>query len=139
MKAPLFALLLAAPSSCVLAAEVPGCFVGRWKSNEAKTLEDMRRHPEVTAKARALFENNFFGRLVLVISPRHSAGYLEGKQSPVDMTFEVNDVVEAGPAHMVLRTKLMGVTSTQKWFCEGEEIYGLTSRWEFREYFSRLP
>lgn len=55
----------------------PNCFLGRWKSDEALTLEDMRKHPELSSKAKTLFENNFFGKLIAIFGPRSYGSYFE--------------------------------------------------------------
>lgn len=112
-------LLLAALffSRSALAVDVPNCFVGRWKSDEALTLEDMRKHPEVTEKALLLFEKNFFGRLVLVFGPRYAGGYLEGEQSRKELSFQRVDVIDMGPDWAILRSKLLGVEQYQGWHC----------------------
>jgi len=120
-------------------AGIPECFVGRWKSDEALTLEDMRKHPEVTEKARAIFERNFFGSLVLVFGPSYGGGYLEGEQTRANLSFEKFDVMERETNRITVRTHTLGVEQHQQWFCESGRIYTLVSRWEFREYFSPLP
>jgi len=130
--------LISMPLSAV-SADIPECFVGRWKSDEALTLEDMRKHPEVTEKVRAIFENKFFGSLVLVFGPGYGGGYLEGEQTRTDIPFERFDVMGRGTDWVILRTRTLGAELHQQWFCEGGRIYVLTSKWEFREYFSPLP
>jgi hypothetical protein len=120
-------------------AGIPECFVGRWQSNEALTLEDMRKHPEVTEKARAIFEKMLFGSLVLVFGPGYGGWYLEGEQTRADISFEKFDVMERGTNWVTLRTHILGVENHQQWFCESGRIYTLVSKWEFREYFSPLP
>jgi hypothetical protein len=134
-------VLLAIASLPVLcSAQVPECFVGRWKSDEARTLADMRKHPEVSEKARALFENKkFFGRLVLIFGPRHVGSYFEGEQSPDHVSFERVDVVASGRNSLTLRSRASGEEMLQKWACEDGRIYAVVTRWEFREYFSPLP
>jgi hypothetical protein len=123
----------------VLSAAIPDCFIGRWKSDEALTLQDMRKHPEVTEKAKALFENKFFGRLVLVNGPNYGGGYLEGEQTPADLSFEKYDVAERGTNWVTFRSRTLGIVQLQRWVCEEGRIYAMVSRWEFREYFSPLP
>lgn len=139
MSRTVAALLLFFAASFSDAAELPQCFLGLWKSDEALTLADMQQHPEVTEKARSLFEKHFFGRLVLIFGKRFSGGYFEGEQARSELTLETHEIVEAGPNHAVLRTELMGGKLTSQWFCEGELIYTLVTKWEFREYFTRVP
>jgi hypothetical protein len=98
----------------------------------------MHKHPEVTPGPRAMLEKKFFGRLILLIGPRHSGGYLEGEESPSSIIFETNNIVDSGPKYFVFRTESMGYVTDQKWFCERGQIYTLVSKWEFHEYFSPL-
>jgi hypothetical protein len=120
-------------------ADIPECFVGRWKSNEALTLEDMRKHPEVTEKAKATFENKLFGHLVLVFGPGYGGGYLEGEQTRENLSFQRFDVMERGTNWVTLRIRTLGVEQHRQRFCDSGRIYVLVSRWEFREYFLPLP
>ncbi len=117
---------------------IPQCLLGRWKSDEARTLAEVRLNPEVTPQARAVFENGLLGKLVIIFGPRWSGGYLEGRQDRSTISFEPYDVVESSAAGVALRTQVQGVTLTNRWFCEGNAIYTLTTRWGIREYFSPL-
>lgn len=121
------------------AESIPECFMGRWKSDEALTLQDMRKHPEVTEKAKILFENHFFGRLVLIIGPRYSGAYFDGERDSPTIPFELNDVVERGADWVTLRDRTLGIVQEQRWVCEEGRIYALVSKWQFKEYFSPLP
>jgi len=127
-------LLFAAAQTCAY-GQVPECFVGRWKSDEALTLADMRKHPEVTEKARALFENKFFGRLILIFGARRVGSYFE-EQGLAELTFKPVDAVATGPKSMTLRGPNEGLV---QWACEDGRIYAVVTRWEFREYFLPLP
>jgi len=118
------------------AAELPDCFLGRWRSNEALTLADMRKHPEVTPKARALFEAGFFGRLVLVNTRTRSGGYFDSEKDRKSLALEPIQVASSTPTSAVIRTDLVGTAQDTEWFCEGATIYALVSRWKFREYFT---
>lgn len=82
MKTSAIALATVLASLPAFAMDPPACFFGRWKSDETLTLADMRKHPEVTEKARALFESKFFGRLVLINGSRNSGTYFEDISSP---------------------------------------------------------
>ena len=130
------ALALAVLASKTSAAELPDCFLGRWRSNERLTLADMRKHPEVTPKARALFEAGFFGRLVLVNTRTRSGGFFDSGQDRTQPSLEPIQLVSSTPTSAVIRTNLVGVAQDTEWFCEGATIYALVSRWKFREYFT---
>ena len=130
------ALSLIVSTSTASSAELPDCFLGRWRSNEALTLADMRMHPEVTPKARALFEKAFFGRLALVNTRTLSGGYMEPEQDRNSLSLQPIQVVSSTPTSAVIRTDLIGIAQDTEWFCESGLIYALVSRWKFREYFT---
>lgn len=129
-------LALVVPTTKTSATELPDCFLGRWRSSEALTLADMRRHPEVTPKARAMFEAGFFGRLVLVNTRTRSGGYFDSGPDRTSLSLLPIQVVSSTPASAVIRTDLVGIAQDTEWFCEGGTIYALVSRWKFREYFT---
>ena len=139
MRNVVVALLVLLGAASAFADEPPACFLGRWKSDEQLTLQDMRKHPEVSEKAKALFESHFFGRLVVIYGAKHYGAYFEGEQNSNPIRFEPYRVVEQGADWMVLRDESLGVESKSKLFCEGGRIYALVSKWEFKEYFSPLP
>ena len=139
MKTIAIALSTLLASLPAFAIDPPACFLGRWKSDEALTLADMNKHPEVTEKARALFENKFFGRLVLINGSRNSGTYFEDISSPQEIIFTPYAVIQRGEDWVTLRHKILGIDSESKWFCEGTRIYALVTKWEFREYFSPIP
>lgn len=137
MRNTTLAILAASLCSSVLAApSLPSCFLGRWRSDEAMTLADMRRHEEVTPKARALFEEQFFGKLVLVFGSKLSGAYLEPYQERKDIVFVPVDVVSATDRSAVLRSSTLGIIQENEFHCEDGRLWVHVSRWKFREYFS---
>lgn len=137
MKRTLLALLAVFSCGSAMAApSVPACMLGRWRSDEGLTLADMRRHPEVTQKARALFENQFFGKLVIVFGRRLSGHYLEPHQGPTDIVFEPTSVISSTNSSAVLRSTALGIVLEDEFHCEGGKLWVHVSRWKFREYFS---
>lgn len=120
-----------------LAASLPGCFLGRWRSNEELTLADMRQHPEVSPLAKELFERQFFGRLVIVFSKSFWGGYLDPDQGRDDVVFVPIDVVSATETTAVLRSTTLGVVQENEFHCDSGRLWVLVSRWKFREYFLR--
>lgn len=129
-------LSLVVHATKVSAEKLPDCFLGRWRSNEALTLADMRKHPEVTPKARALFEAGFFGRLVLVNTRTLSGSYFEPERDRNSPSLEPIRLLSSTPTSALIRTDLVGIVKDTEWFCEGGNIYALVSRWRFREYFT---
>ncbi|WP_157422113.1 hypothetical protein [Acidovorax sp. Root219] len=117
----------------------PACFLGLWKSHEALTLEDMRKHPDVSDKAKTLFENNFFGKLVVIFGPRNHGSYFEDETDAQPLQFNAYRIKSRGPDWMVLTRQLLGEDVDTKLGCEGERYYAIITRWEFKEYFVRVP
>lgn len=137
MSARVLVLLAALLCQSVSAApSLPNCFLGRWRSNESLTLADMRQHPEITQKARELFEKQLFGRLVLVFGSKLSGAYLEPEQERQDIVFVPVDVVSSMEASAVLRSTTLGIVQENEFHCEGGKLWVNVSRWKFREYFS---
>lgn len=98
------------------------CVPKRWRSNEALTLADMQKHPEVTPKARALFEAGFFGRLVLVSPRTRSGGYFESEQDRKALPLEPIQVVSSTQTSAVIRTNLVGIAQDTEWFCSSQTL-----------------
>ncbi len=130
------ALALGTPAAI---SGVPECMIGRWKSDEALTLADMRKHPEVTEKAKALFENKFFGRLILIFGSRYAGSYFEGEQDQRDRLLEKIEVVASGSNWVTLSNRYLDTENIQQWVCEDGRIYAEVTKWKFREYFSPMP
>lgn len=143
------ALSIGVCASQAFAAGLPDCMLGRWRSNEALTLADMREHPEVTPKARAFMEADFFGRLVLVNTRTLSGSIFEPAKrnsltskseslslKPDPFSLKPFEVLSSTPTSAVIRTVPFGVDFETEWFCEGNLIYALVTGWRFREYFT---
>ena len=62
----IFAILTILYSTTAVSAECP--LMGKWKSDETKTLASIPATGKVTDKQRTLFENHFFGKLTLKIT-----------------------------------------------------------------------
>ncbi len=123
-------------ASASAAPSLPNCFLGRWRSDESLTLANMRLHPEVTPRARDLFEKQFFGKLVVVFGSRLSGAYLEPDQDRTDIVFVPVDVVSSTVSSAVLRSTTLGINQENEFHCEGGKLWVHVSRWNFREYFS---
>lgn len=69
-----------------------GCpLEGKWRSDEAKTLESMRMYGSVTEKQRELFENGFFGRLTVEIGCDKFIATFDGEEGET-VTFDIVSV-----------------------------------------------
>ncbi|HEY9050011.1 MAG TPA: hypothetical protein VIQ03_00620 [Gammaproteobacteria bacterium] len=51
---------------------------GKWKSSEKKTLENMAR-ANLTEKQKMLLSDNFFGKLIVIISCKDFTTYYDGE------------------------------------------------------------
>ena len=135
---PLILLILSAVSIPVTASSVPKWLAGTWKSNEEKTLEDMRKHPEITEKAKKLFTNHFFGRLVIIYKNEEAAWYLIG-DNPEKLEFIRYQAFPSGNNSVTFKffDKTFGEKAGSTIYRDGDCYYMFTSKWKFKEYFCR--
>jgi hypothetical protein len=138
----IFVPILAIPiwAAVASAQPMPESFLGRWQSNEALTLADMRKHPEVSEKARAVFEAKFFGRLVQVIRERDFATYWVDEK-PAQLAFQtyVSVTINARDSVTVVVRDEFNEFNKRTLYLEGQCFYALVTKWRFREYFCRVP
>jgi hypothetical protein len=134
----------------IAALILPGCantssssLVGKWQSNEEKTLASMGQTPGVTDKAKNLFEHNFFGRLINEYNGKTIKSYYrntsenyEGMDDPTPYTVleETNEYYLVSGYNKALEKN--GATKLYK---EGSCYYVFVSKWNFKEYFCRVP
>ncbi len=52
---------------------------GKWQSNETATLREMAKASNLTAKQKAFFSNNFFGKLIIEYTCNEFTTYYEGE------------------------------------------------------------
>ncbi len=117
----------------VSSASVPECLLGRWRSNETMTLASMREVPDLAPRARAMFEDRFFGHLVIVFTPTRTGWIYYKAEPPVFETGPI-EVVSSTSTSAVLRSRFLGVVEDREWRCEPGRISTATSK--FREYFT---
>ncbi len=131
------AFLTLGPASTPL--DLPAAFVGVWRSDEAKTLEDLRKHPEVSNAATRLAEGHFYEGLVYVVErDRLASLFIEDAGEPVQ--FQPYTVTEIGEDYLKIEqmNPNFGVMEEQQWFFEAGCIYTYSSKWHVREYFCRV-
>jgi len=79
-----------------------GCRIeGKWKSNAALTIADMKKHGHVTAEQRRFMANGFFGRLVHEFSCSKGRTYF-AEEGPKNADWRPYRILEKGPNYVVL-------------------------------------
>jgi hypothetical protein len=130
-------MLFALCSSC--AVTVPHqAILGTWKSDEAMTLASMHQIGGLSPEAVELFENDFFGKLVVEYRRDTARSTFPGED--YETGFEPYEVLEVAPDHIKIRewSETLGQWSELIVHLEGDLIYVETGRTNFREYFRRL-
>lgn len=118
--------------------EIPhGALLGKWKSSEKLTLESMNSVEGVTAKARELLENNFFGNLVVEYKENEYRAI--NAMDEYDSGFVPYEVLEVTDKYIRIKewNDLLGEQEESKIYLEGDCYYVITSKFNFREYFCR--
>lgn len=115
-------------------------FLGRWQSDEEKTLEDMQRHPDIPKQSRQYLEKNLFGQLILIIRKNESASYFPEDENSKIAEFEPHTVTEVGDNYVVFQgyDLLLGKERQTKFYYEDGYIFTYVTKWNFKEYFHRL-
>lgn len=129
-------LLLAA--ACDKAPRVPDAFVGTWQSDEQLTLASMRQSDKVSAEMRAVFEDRFFGRLVVEFRATGRASYFAGADEVPE--FEPYDILDSGPNYVTFRETgdTPGLGNPRTWYIDGDLIGVEIQEWGFVEFFRRV-
>jgi hypothetical protein len=91
----------------------------------------------VTEEARTLFENDFFGQLVVEYKENESRSVIE--RDDFDTGFQPYQVVEVTEDYIRIKesSKILGDTETTI-YPDGECFYVIVSKFQFREYFCRV-
>lgn len=131
--------LLVCTAACDSRDEIPAAFVGTWQSDQQLTLESMRASDKVDPLARAMFEDDFFGRLVVVYRPHESRSYfIDGEERP---DFEPHNIVDSGPNHVTFSTpdnEALGLDVERTWYVDGDLMIVRMEEWGFVEVFRRI-
>lgn len=128
-------LLLAA---CDSRDEIPAAFVGTWQSDEQLTLESMRDSDKIDPIARATFEDDFFGRLVVVYRPHEGRSYFIDSEERPD--FRPHDIVDSGSNFVTFSTpdnEALGLAVERTWYVDGDLMIVRMDEWGFVEVFRR--
>lgn len=117
--------------SITLADNCP--IAGTWKSNEEKTLENMKK-VELTEKQISLLSNNFFGELIVEIDCEGFTSFYEGQQESIKFKkLEVNGNVYTSTYY----DELFGEEVTRSITLEGDCYSLLLEGLGFSEVFCR--
>lgn len=131
-------LLLALPG-CESRDEIPAAFVGAWQSDAQLTLESMRGSTLVDPDARAVFEDAFFGRLVVDYRRYDGRSYFIDSAERPD--FEPHDIVDSGPKFVTFRVpenEKLGLDVERTWYVDGDLMIVQLDEWGFVEVFRRI-
>ncbi|WP_410497893.1 hypothetical protein [Chitinibacter sp. S2-10] len=136
MKNCLIALLFALVLQPACSKELETQMLGKWQSNEEKTLDDMRKTKDIPARTRKFFENNFFGRLILVIREGESSSYFADDKN-LNIEFAPYEIIKKGDNYLIIKdfNSVLNKIEEQQWFFEKDCMYTYVSKWKFREYF----
>lgn len=140
MRAALIAVVLLVIWSC--ASQEDSELIGVWKSNKQKTLESMGTVSGIDPKAKALFEGDFFGQMIVEFRRGESRAYFE------DDSLNAEGTAHFSPYRLIVETKEFfllqeidestGKTVETKLPREGDCYHLLVARWGFREYFCKI-
>lgn len=125
--------------ACESRNEIPAAFIGSWQSDEQLTLASMRGSKLVDPEARALFEDDFFGRLVVDYRQFEGRSYFvdEGERPE----FQPHDIVASGPNFVTFRVpdnENLGLDTERSWYVDGDMMIVQLDEWGFVEVFKRI-
>ncbi|MEM7430525.1 MAG: hypothetical protein AAF351_01170 [Pseudomonadota bacterium] len=118
---------------------LPDAFLGTWRSDEALTLESMRQSDQITDDARAVFENRFFGRLVVIFTETERASFFADEDNLPDIV--EHNIRDAGENFVVFvepSNDELGLSSERTWYVDGNIAAVPIEEWGFTEYFRRV-
>ena len=126
-------------TGCESRDEIPAAFIGSWQSDEQLTLESMRGSKLVDAAARATFEDEFFGRLIVDYRQFEGRSYfVDSAERP---EFEPHDIVDSGPSFVTFRApdnEKLGLDTERTWYVDGDLMIVRLDEWGFVEVFRRI-
>ena len=141
---PVALMALAVCATSLLAAcesrdEIPAAFIGSWQSDEQLTLASMRESTRIDADARATFEADFFGRLVVDYRQYDGRSYfVDSDERP---EFEPHNIVVAGDNFVTFRVSAneeLGLMTERTWYVDGDLMLVRMDEWDFVEVFRRV-
>lgn len=140
MKNALMAVVLFILWGC--ASQEDSELIGVWQSNKLKTLQSMEAVSGIDPKAKALFEGDFFGLMIVEFRQGEWRTYFE------DENLNAGGTAHFTPYQLIAETKeffvlqeldeSIGKTIETKLLREGDCYYLIIARWGFREYFCKI-
>ncbi len=116
--------------------------VGLWKSNEELTLRSMNEVGGVSAKARRVFENGFFGRLNAEYREKDGRVYFDNAEDNTEENYKHHPytlIEETDEYFLIKYFDLLEETSIEmKMYREDNCYFMHVSQWKFREYFCKV-
>jgi hypothetical protein len=109
--------------------------IGTWQSDEKRTLAEVNKVKDMPEKVRNMFENNFFGKLKFRITKDKIFSDFDGNKSE-----ESYEIVSESEKSVTIKTwnDFFNEYQESTYFIEGDSIYAVVSKYEFREYFKRI-
>ena len=118
---------------------LPPAFLGTWQSDEELTLESMRQSDAISDEALAVFENNFFGRLVVIISETDRASFFIDEGGLPDIVAHNIAAADASSVTFIEPSnEELGLSTERTWYVDGDLIAIPIEEWGFTEYFRRV-
>jgi len=131
-------LLLCALVTLSACASLPQqLIIGTWKSDVTRTLEAMRAHGAVPPEARAAYEADYYGHLI--IEYRADTVRARFDNRAYDSGYQPYAVVAVGDGYVVTRewNEVTGQFQQTTTYRDGDCLYGLSSPHGFRADFCR--
>ena len=116
--------------------------IGTWKSDEQKTLASIHSVEGITKEAIDLFENDFFGKLLIHYKTDEYRNYIPGetddleefnKYYPYKVLKKYREYIEISSYSALLEDY-----EVVKHYWEKDCYYVYTSKWQFKEYFCKV-
>lgn len=111
---------------------------GVWQSDADMTLDSMRGVTGMSPRAKAMLEDDFFGRLVVEYQGQTRRAYLQ--DDDYDTGFEPFEIIDERAKSIVLRewNVVLDDYFTEEIHFEDSCYYVFTGKPIFREYFCRV-
>ena len=109
--------------------------LGKWQSDEERTLQEVKKVVDMPKVARDLLENNFFGKLIFEFTETKIYSEFDENKSE-----DIYEVVRIKDDSVIIKvwSELLQEDEKITYHIEGETIYVITTKYNIREYFKRI-